>query len=887
MIMWRKRLDARLGAKTLLSGWMSALGTTACAARREVAFLGKACICRLLLLSGMAIFVAYSEARASEVLVRFHPAKGKMRDVRTWAQRYGVEVKRRLLLPGGYIISSVAPASRILSEIKTDPALLYASVPRVLEPCATLPNDPLFANQWQLRNTGQSGGVVGADIGAPLAWDVTTGSAHTVLAIVDSGIELSHPDLVGRLWVNPGEIPGNGLDDDNNGFTDDVHGWNFYSGSPDVSPTLGHGTNVAGLAGAASNNGIGVAGVNWQAPLMIANIFSPEGYATEADAVDALVYACDNGARVINASWGSPGYSPLLEDAVAYAREKNVLICAAAGNYNFDADEHPFYPAALGSDALIAVGGTTNRDDWVFNYGAARVHVSAPANLVYMARYPSTYGYGSGTSYAAPLVAGTAGLLLAQAPNTDVVSLKSRLVANATRLDLLSGRNVVGGRLNAAAALTSPGSETPPPLSFVLHRIGPHGALFEIRPPNETTLSTGILCQIKVASESITTDNFAEFPEWRMAQLGPQEHRLFLLDGLEQNTTYWIGARGYNARGIVGELTTTSFTTGLAKTVFYDSCDTTAPVWQAAGFTLAGGSTHTGTMAWQDSPDSNYTSNTVATLTGGPFDISSLVRPRLSFYLEYFFPSRLAEGDRLEVRVSSDGGATWSVLKRFHATHSPPRRFSFPLDEFRSTQALLVQFRLLADENSYVDDGVYIDDIALEEGLGDVPFADDVIIESVDFFGQVNTAPEFEVMGAWSADSGKSSAPKLVGAGVLAAPAGSAGTRATFIPFVPISGKYEIFLSYGALASATNVQIQICHAEGSTQELLNQMAASGNRWVSLGIFNLRYGRDRFHGSVSLDASTATGAKVFADAVRFVLVEPAAESLSAKDWLCFE
>ncbi|MGC8741230.1 MAG: S8 family serine peptidase [Candidatus Sumerlaeaceae bacterium] len=887
MNMWRKRCGVLRGAKKTHHKHVPAHRRNYDAEPRRTPKVSPSASPLRAAVLLVLVMAWFSNARATDLIVRIHPSKAKTEELRQWVGRYGLSIARRLLLPGAYLVSSSQPPSVILPRLREDPVILYATPQRRLELCATLPNDPLFANQWQLRNIGQNGGLAGADINVSQAWDITTGSAHTVLAIVDSGVELTHPDLIGQVWTNPGEIPANGLDDDANGFVDDVHGWNFYSSSPDVSPTLGHGTNVAGLAGAASNNGIGVAGVNWQARLMIVNIFSPAGYATEADAADAIVYACDNGARVINASWGSPGYSQLLTDAVEYARSKGVLICAAAGNYNFDADEHPFYPAAIGSDALLGVGGTTNRDDWIYNYGAARVQIAAPANLVYMARYPSTYGYGSGTSYAAPLVTGAAGLLLAIAPDAQAANLRMRLVANAARPVALAQRNVVGGRLDVLAAL-SPSNTVPlPKLDITFRRIGAHGALVEVVPPDDWPATTTALVQIKKALGPITTENFPELPEWRLARLAEGERRLFLLNELEPGTDYWIGVRTYDAVGIAGDLTTATFRTSPSQMIFYDSCDTTSPVWQANGFTLAGGDAHTGSLAWQDSPDTTYTSGTIATLTGGPFDISGLARPRLSFYLEHFFPSRLAEGDRLEVRVSTDHGATWKVLRRFHATVSPLRRFCLPLDDLGPAPALFIQFRLVADANAYVDDGVYLDDIALEEAKGDVPFADDVIVESYDFFGEENGLPEFERVGPWSADAGKSSAPKLVGAAVFSAVAGTTATRASFIPFVPMSGDYEVFLSHGALADAAHVKVEIIHADGIADMFLDQSSASSNRWISLGVFSFVYGRDKLRGRVSIDTATATGTKVFADAVRLILVRPAAESLAAKDWSQFE
>lgn len=829
--------------------------------------------------------LASSMSYAGEYIVRFQGEKVRAEFATEWVSRKGGRIERALRIPNSYVVATVTPTSLVLAEWKKDPAVLYVAPVRYLRTCETLPNDPFFPQQWQFRNTSYAG----ADIEAAAAWDTTTGSQHIVIAVVDSGLQLTHPDFQNRLWVNPGEIPGNGLDDDNNGFVDDIHGWNFYSGSPDVAPTLGHGTSVASQVGAATNNGIGVAGLNWNSPLMIVNIFSPAGWATDADAADAIVYACDNGARVINASWGSPGYSPLLADAVAYARSRNVLICAAAGNYSFDGDSHPFYPAAIGSDAILSVGGTTNQDGWVYNYGERSVQIAAPALMVYLARYPGTYGYGSGTSYAAPLVTGAAGLVLARWPNLDVAELRLRLVSSAMPLEQLGERNVANGRLDVAAAVTAPVKTSPENIELRLAKVGANGAIVELRRPDDTPATSALFVQLKLAKEAITAANYPMLGETLLMQMpaGTKAARR-LISGLEPDTAYWIAARPFASGGFSGEITTGTFVTRRVSRIFDDPCDTTLPVWQANGFVLAGGSTHTGVLAWQDSPDGNYTSGTVATLRGGPFDLRSLTRPRLSFYLEYFFPSRNAEGDRLEVRASADGGSTWRTLRRFRATTSPSRRFCLPLDEFSPSTEFFIEFKLITDENSFVDDGVYLDDIAIEEGLHDVPFTDNVIIETCDFWGEEAEPPAFQLTGAWQKETAKSSAPKLSGIASFSAPTGSAGAQATFVPFFPASGIYEVFLTWPSLANGSHL-LHILHEGGDTTATLLQHSSSANRWISLGRYRFPYGRNTTFGSVILDASDAPDGqgKVYADAIRFVLIETEVESLGAKDWLRFE
>jgi len=191
-----------------------------------------------------------------------------------------------------------------------------------LQPTA-VPNDPNYNNLWGLNNTGQTGGTADADIGAPEAWKTTTGSAGTVVAVIDEGIDINHPDLRDNIWTNPGEIPGNGIDDDNNGYVDDVNGWDFFNGDntvydPDpLNRGKGdeHGTHVAGTIAATGNNGVGITGVNWDAQIAALKFLGPDDGFTD-DAVEAIDYAVAEGIDISNNSWGGVGRSQALEDAI-------------------------------------------------------------------------------------------------------------------------------------------------------------------------------------------------------------------------------------------------------------------------------------------------------------------------------------------------------------------------------------------------------------------------------------------------------------------------------------------------------------------------------------------------------------------------------------------
>ena len=341
----------------------------------------------------------------------------------------------RLRLPAG---ASVAAAVGALSA---NPAVIYAE-PDGIAHLITTPNDPLFGQQWGL-----------AQIGAPAAWNVVTGSSSVAIAVIDSGMEISHTDLVSQLWTNPGEIAGNSLDDDNNGHVDDIHGWNILDNNADLSDNNGHGTEVAGIAAAATNNGAGVAGVCWTCKLMVVKVAQPSGVANYSDIAAGVAYAAQKGARVINLSLGGNSDSITLRAAIASAAASAVIV-GGAGNDNSSA---LFYPAAYPD--VLAVAGTTITDTKVgtSNFGSW-VDVSAPGEAITTTFSGGTYGASSGTSLAAPFAAGLAGLLFSQHPAWSAALVRAQIVHTAHNINAqnpsYSGQ-LGSGRIDAASAVTT------------------------------------------------------------------------------------------------------------------------------------------------------------------------------------------------------------------------------------------------------------------------------------------------------------------------------------------------------------------------------------------------------------------------------------------------
>jgi len=262
--------------------------------------------------------------------------------------------------------------------IQARPAVKYqaAGVP------GTLPNDPLFPGQYGLENTGQTGGTAGADINVAPVWSTATGSKDVIVAVIDEGVNISHEDLKRNIWLNADEIPNNGEDDDENGYVDDIRGYDFYNDDEtvyDAEDGDRHGTHVAGIIGAQGNNGVGVAGVNWNVSIMPVKFLGPDGGDDFAGA-EAIVYAVDNGAKVINCSWGGEGDSPIIEEAIDYANDHGVLIAAAAGNDGMSTDSYAFWPASSDSPNVISVAATDENDELApfSNFGERTVDIGAP-----------------------------------------------------------------------------------------------------------------------------------------------------------------------------------------------------------------------------------------------------------------------------------------------------------------------------------------------------------------------------------------------------------------------------------------------------------------------------------------------------------------------------
>ncbi|WP_386780359.1 S8 family serine peptidase [Luteolibacter ambystomatis] len=315
------------------------------------------------------------------------------------------------------------------------------------------PNDPMLSSEWALR--APSSGSGGID--ALHAWAVSTGGTGAVIAVIDTGVDRSHPELQGNLWTNTGEIPNNGIDDDHNGYIDDVNGWDFANNDALPADGHGHGTHVAGTIAARGNNAAGVSGVCWSARIMPVKFLADNGSGYTSDAVKAVAYATRMGAKISNNSWGGGGYSQALYDAINQAAQAGDLFVASAGNDAADNDVTPQYPSSYQLPNVVSVASTDERDNLSYfsNRGAATVDIAAPGSNILSLQPGGGYASKSGTSMAAPHVAGVAGLLVSKNPSLTPSQIKQLLMFGSDSLGSLGGKVASQGRLNAYKALKS------------------------------------------------------------------------------------------------------------------------------------------------------------------------------------------------------------------------------------------------------------------------------------------------------------------------------------------------------------------------------------------------------------------------------------------------
>ncbi len=377
------------------------------------------------------------------------------------------EVRALNAASGLYVMHSPnAGVTALLNILKANPAVTLAEPDFIVSTIAT-PNDPNFSQQWDMLNTG----TPGADIGATLAWSVSTGSTANVIGIVDTGIDYTHPDLAANVWSAPAQFTVS-LSWGSITCPAGSHGYNAVARTCNPSDDNQHGTHVSGTIGASGNNSLGVAGINWTTRIMALKFLDATGSGSVSDAIDAIefglqaknIFGSAANLRVLSNSWGGSGFSQALLNEINKANSADVLFVVAAGNSASNDDTTPSYPASYNAANLVTVAATTSTDALASysNFGKATVHLGAPGSNILSTLPGSAYGSLSGTSMATPHVSGAAMLLLSKC-TLNTAALRNALLSNVDVISSLQNITVTGGRLNVNKAIHSCASASGPP----------------------------------------------------------------------------------------------------------------------------------------------------------------------------------------------------------------------------------------------------------------------------------------------------------------------------------------------------------------------------------------------------------------------------------------
>ena len=406
----------------------------------------------------------------------------------------------RLGLPEGM---AVEEAQDLLA---TEGETLYAE-PNYIVNAYRTPNDPRFAELWGM-----------ARIDAPGAWDHSTGSSNVVVAVIDTGLDYNHPELKDRAWHNPGEIAGNGIDDDGNGYVDDIYGWDFCNNDSDPMDDHGHGTHCSGTITGTGNNGVGVAGVSWNARVMGLKFLCANGSGNIYSASLAVRYAADNHATLTSNSWGGGGYSQALYDTILYAQTKNQLFVAAAGNAATNIDITNSYPAGYDLPNIISVAASDSGDGKASfsNYGATRVDLTAPGVGILSTLPNNSYAAWSGTSMATPHVSGALGLYYAANPTATWSAARDALFAAMDPLPAWHGVVATGGRLNVGRLMAGVAPPPATPVGVQAKADGPDGISVSWTPSTDPTV-TGYLVYARMVGGQVRAAQAAATSPARVA----------------------------------------------------------------------------------------------------------------------------------------------------------------------------------------------------------------------------------------------------------------------------------------------------------------------------------------------------------------------------------
>lgn len=609
-------------------------------------------------------------------------------------------------------IDGAADPLELARNLKKDPQVEFAE-PNYIVRGSFTPNDSFFFQLWGLQT-----------IDAPEAWDANH-DTNMIIGVIDSGINYNHPDLVGNIWTNPNEIAGNSIDDDNNGFIDDNRGWDFANNDNDPFDDNGHGSHVAGIIGAQGNNGIGVAGVNWNAQLVPIKFLGADNTGTIENAVRAIEYANSLGIKINNASWRTIGFSQLLRDAIAEGNNGGHLFIAAAGNSNADTDATPFYPAAFDLPNVISVAASNQQNGLtsISNYGANSVDITAPGEGIVSTYLTNSYATLSGTSMATAYVTGAAALLWSANPGLTHLQIKNKILDYSELSDSLIPLTLSGGILNIFNFFDA--DVAPPAAITNLSVIGvtrDTATLSWTASGDDGNTGTASRYDIRYSTQPITSVNFDQatqiIRESKPKISGASE--IFTAKGLLPDTTYYFALRVLdNVNNNSGISNIVFGKTLIPSIVFFDNMENSGGNWTVEGdlwhqsnrrYVSANTSWYYGREA-----TGNYDNGRAnqGKLVSGLISLANLINSELTFK-HFLATENFHLFDNAKVEVSNNGGASWNTLLTRLTTNGNWVNESISLSAYDG-QTIKIRFYFNTVDDSFnFFEGWYVDDVMVK-----------------------------------------------------------------------------------------------------------------------------------------------------------------------------
>ena len=637
----------------------------------------------------------------------------------TQARRFAPPAAMRAAMGGEMYrlrLSDKTTVEQALQRLRGSDAVVWAEPNYRVHTLDRVPDD-LEPRHWGLRNDTRPG----ADIHATEAWGVTTGKTVAeggpLIAVIDTGIDASHPDLAPNIWTHPGEIAGDGIDNDGNGFVDDARGYDFAYHDADPSDGTGHGTHVAGTIAAVGDNGQGSVGVAWKASVLPLKFLDDGGFGDMAGAVEALIYAEKTGARITSNSWGSAHYSQALRDTL---QASHALHVCAAGNDGADSDSTPVYPAGYDLDNIIAVAATDRTDQRApfSNHGQVSVDIAAPGAEIWSTLPGGGCGLKSGTSMAAPHVTGAAALVLSQFPELTNAQLKERLIDAVDHVPALADVSLSGGRLNVARALIDDRVAPAPVTDLRVEAAGPDAVNIAFTATGDDGASgTAARYEVRWSDRPIVDGvagpgeiswadaNTARPPVPQAAGSAETISVGLLPDAVAQ--PFHVALKVRDKAGNASAVATASTIVPAGRVAFRDDFDHGLDQWNVEGGWAV--VNENGSRVVTDSPQGDYPSNSDSRLTSRVIDLRDITHPVLEYRARHTVDDTF---DHLTVEASDDGGQTWRMLEPLKG-RTPWVTHSCDLSAYAG-RGVQIRWRLVADAD-IESDGIHIDRVVVTE----------------------------------------------------------------------------------------------------------------------------------------------------------------------------